>query len=107
MFTVIGLEGCPHSAQAVATLASLAQQNCDLRYKVTWVNAETKRRYQSSERPTFPQISFWVRQKSAQREVYLGGNDRLEALLRIQAHLKTHFGKEVVLPLLSLMNCDA
>lgn len=102
MFHVLALQGCPYSQQAVDTLTRLTKGNPDLRLEIQWVKAEEKSRYQTRDRPTFPQITY----RYKDNVYYVGGNDRLQELLQLGSALKARYGKPVLLPLLHLMNSD-
>ena len=106
MFEIIALEHCPHSAKAVETLNKLANQNGNFKFKVTWVNSETKEKYKKNPSDTFPQIIFQVKTSDGKlKTIVVGGNDDLDHLIQVTKSLKSEYSPEIIVPILQLMNC--
>jgi hypothetical protein len=79
MFQVIALEGCPYSQRAVEILKSLPNT------EVIWVDHESKHRYKTPDRQTFPQITYKYKQKNGQlKTVFIGGLSELEKLIELK-----------------------
>lgn len=79
MFEVVALEGCPYSQKAVDVLTKLENT------KVIWVNHTTKHAYKTTERPTFPQISFVYKSKDGMvKKKFIGGLSELERLIEMK-----------------------
>jgi glutaredoxin len=106
MFEIVALDGCPHSASAIKTLQDLHDTNPNLKINVVRVNSDTKNQYKTTERPTFPQISFQYKNSKGQvHSIYLGGREQLESLVEIAHKLKSDFGPKIIAPLLQLIQC--
>jgi hypothetical protein len=102
MFYVVALEGCPYSQQAVQVLHHIK----GLKTTIKWINSQEKSHYKTSQRSTFPQISYLVKPTSTgkNQEIYIGGLDELNYLLDTVTNLKTHgFNSQIVIPLMNLL----
>lgn len=79
-FYIVALEGCPYSQNCVETFRSLK----NVPHEVHWVNNTTKMKYKTSTFSTFPQISYIITNKKGKKEIFIGGQDKLEKLLSIK-----------------------
>jgi glutaredoxin len=106
MFEIIALEHCPYSANAVKTLESLAEENENFKFTVTWVNQQSKEKYKKTPDDTFPQIVFHVKLSDGRlKKIIIGGNDDLDKLIELTQSLKSEFGPQIIVPLLQLIQC--
>lgn len=99
MFEVIALEGCPHSQRAVELM-----KNLGTKHNVIWVPRDSKEKFKTPNRPTFPQISFHVRRSKGPRVIYIGGCDDLENLISTCKNLRTKYDPTIAVPLMMLLN---
>lgn len=98
MFSVIALQDCPYSEQAVKILENIPQS------KIKWVTQDNKSSYKKGDRQTFPQISYLVKGKSKTHEIYIGGLHDLQELLEVVQHLKEkNYDAKIIAPLLHLL----
>jgi glutaredoxin len=104
MFEVIALNGCPYSERAVQLLQGISKKNPNFKVNVTWVDGESKNKYKTNGRTTFPQISYAVQTSKGLKKLYIGGCEDIENLIETAAKLKSTYGPQVIVPLLQLMN---
>jgi len=106
MFEIVALDGCPHSASAIETLQALHDANPNLKINIIRVNSNTKNQYKTTDRPTFPQISFQYKSSNGKiHSIYLGGREQFENLVQTAYKLKSDFGPQIIAPLLQLIQC--
>lgn len=86
MFKVIALEGCPYSERAVDILKFLTNT------EVIWIDHESKNKYKTPDRQTFPQITYTYKKKNGKNEtVFIGGLSELEKLIELKKEtIKSH-----------------